>query len=218
METKMPTPEQVNEFWQAVSEMGWGRKADHEKIKVALLAKWSPEKAEEMHDTFDALRNPLYAVCDKVVEGLGDDGFSDLLAHIIGLGKEEYERVLLNPQLAAQRANKYDFTESFSYCLPFKQDYQYLTPSHYDARMEKVAGELKKLAADKHTHPKAAKPMRRVAKALAGAVGNPLGLLEHEAQVKADMKIVKEYANYNEWAVLNIMSDMKTYLAPKKAA
>jgi hypothetical protein len=53
-----------------------------------------------------------------------DDGFSDLLAHIVGLGKEEYCAVLENPKLAFDRANKHDYEESFAYCIPYEEDYR----------------------------------------------------------------------------------------------
>lgn len=55
---------------------------------------------------------------------LGDDSFGDLIAHIIGLGWEEYERVFENPRVMQKRGLDYDFTESFAYCLPDKSNYE----------------------------------------------------------------------------------------------
>jgi hypothetical protein len=112
------------DFWKVVKEIGWGTKTtDSQAVMSALLALYSPKEI----DALDAFRAKGVGKLYKVVEAwekatgqsceLGDDGFSDLLNHIVGLGHAEYKRVLDNPQLAKKRAVKYDFTESFSYCF-----------------------------------------------------------------------------------------------------
>jgi hypothetical protein len=49
--------------------------------------------------------------------GVSDDGFNDLTAHIIGLGQGELKRVLNNPDLAKERADRGAYEENFLYCF-----------------------------------------------------------------------------------------------------
>jgi hypothetical protein len=46
---------------------------------------------------------------------LGDDSFGDLLAHIVGLGRDEFAHVMATPKLAQERAQRGDFAENFMY-------------------------------------------------------------------------------------------------------
>lgn len=57
---------------------------------------------------------------------LPEDDYNDLLDHIIGLGKDEYERTLNNPELAFDRMATNNFVESFYYCVPWRDDYKKL--------------------------------------------------------------------------------------------
>jgi len=141
---KMP----LNDFWKLVAELNWGCKADgpgkttnYKATKKTLMQKLDRAGVESFRNTFDGLRSPLYKALDKAVEGTGDDGFGDLLAHIIGLGKEEYERNLANPKLAQTRVNESRYEESFSYCIPFDEDYEMLAPAHHVERAKHVIKE-----------------------------------------------------------------------------
>jgi hypothetical protein len=214
LDDKKPTTKQINEFWAEVALMGWGTKGNYDAIKLALLQKWTPSKAKQMSNTCRFLRNRLDEKCRKVVKGLGDDGYGDLLSHIIGLGKEEYDRNMAEPKLAAARAYEYEFKECFSYCLPHKDDFKLLDPACYSNRMERVAKELMHRTQDKHLHPGARKPMLEVVRRLVDAVRKPLSLLEFEAEIRGNLEMVYEYdSGFNKWAVLNVVSDMGRYLA-----
>jgi hypothetical protein len=128
-----------SEFWKLTEPYGWGTKTKNYKpIKKDLMSKLSPDKADDLNQTFRALTGRLDKALSKVVEGLGDDGYSDLLAHIVGMGKREYERNLKNPQLANERANKYDFAESFSYAIPHKEDYASLDVKRYTGWAQRI--------------------------------------------------------------------------------
>lgn len=137
-------PEALDEFWAEVAKIGWGTKTtDIRKVKLALLRTWTPEKAARVREVFYALSRHLYRVLDKVVDGVGDDGFDDLRAHIIGLGRKEFERVLKKPTLAQERINRRDYVESFSYCLPHGEDYKTLDPAYYVKWARDICKELK---------------------------------------------------------------------------
>lgn len=130
-------------FWEIVDKVDWkglcaeGRRpyeAGGERM-LELLPTW--EDADAFLDMFSKFRGTLYKAFETWEKdgedwhcnhnprsfGLGDDSFGDLIAHCIGLGREEYTSCLADPERAWKRATNYDFTESFSYCIPFKDAY-----------------------------------------------------------------------------------------------
>jgi len=118
-------------FWKAVSDMGWETNGfDYDKIgkdlETRIWAEYDDQQARVIADgLFTAgmrFHNRLYDVVDKYARKTktymgGDDSFSDLLNHIIGLGQAEYDAVMADPSLAVKRYNEEAYTESFSYCF-----------------------------------------------------------------------------------------------------
>lgn len=105
-----------DEFWKLTEPLGWGTKStDYRVLGVQLLYQVGRDKLDELNQTYTVLRKRLDKAVGKHVDNLGDDGYNDLLAHIIGLGRMVYEHTIAHPELARQRAEEYDFTESFSY-------------------------------------------------------------------------------------------------------
>lgn len=132
-----------SDFWAFIKPFGWGTKTtDYDAIEKAIMRKLSAEEADDLDQTFRRLKGRLYKRIEDWERendrhlGLGDDGFDDLLSHIVGLGKREYDAVMANPELAYERAqarygSKDGFTESFSYALPSSQDYKKLDLGKY---------------------------------------------------------------------------------------
>jgi len=218
----------IQEFWDKVAQIGWGTKTtDYGTIKRDLLKAWTPEKAEKMSDVFGMLSNALYVKCDKVVDGVGDDSFGDLRAHIIGLGREEFNRVMENPKLAQERINKGDYKESFSYCLPYASDYALLDPAKYVERAHYIVSALKEGLGDDRfepVFPKMKELMNVFAPALEGQV---LLILSLEKNALALQKAISKRADWL-WrdqcrsgghfacsaAVANFFNDARRYLEP----
>jgi len=48
-----------------------------------------------------------------------DDSFGDLVSHIIGMGKNEFDAVMLDPSKARIRALSHDYEEGFCYLGQF---------------------------------------------------------------------------------------------------
>lgn len=224
---KMP----LDEFWKVVKELNWGHKSDgpdkttdYTAMKRALMQKFDRAGAERLHNTFDAVRSPLYKALDKEVSGTGDDGFGDLLAHIIGLGKEEYERNLANPKLAQERVNKHRYEESFSYCLPYKDDYEMLTPAHYVDRAQRITVALEDVLKDDRFEPVQAETRRLMAILQPALDGKPLDMLPLEEEAKT---LIKKLDARAEWlmrghggldlsienGIPNLFGDIASYLA-----
>lgn len=149
----------TKEFWQLVNEIDWPGLVDAEAAggpdpcetaKRFLLKRfptWNENK--EFHDIYDGFSNRLYEALDTWSDakftadpnwpgfGLGDDGFGDMISHIIGCGEEVYFATLADPNLAVKRSKKAHqrwgnknsckpsegYVEKFSYCFPWKDDY-----------------------------------------------------------------------------------------------
>lgn len=111
------------EFWKIVDSVGWPTNTDFAKAKLMRQYDQSVmgEFAEMAGKKAAALLNALEAY-EREVDGgeyfLSDDGASDMTMHVVGLGKEVYDKSLANPELLAKRASQSDFEESFLYCIP----------------------------------------------------------------------------------------------------
>ena len=109
-------------FWELVSQLGWGSETtDYRALRRRVGAVSTAEERAGLRSTFRALNEVLKQVIYAWEEqsginvGLGNDGRADLHSHIVGLGLDEYIRVLRDPQLAYHRATRRDFVESFFY-------------------------------------------------------------------------------------------------------
>jgi len=119
-------------FWTIIDQLGWGTKStDSRKLKRWFLANISPAQAEEFRDEFHTRVGRLSRIIQddwEVRTGkqipVSDDSYSDLLAHIIGLGEFETSRVERNPKHAYDRAKAGKYTESFKYVIPSESDYK----------------------------------------------------------------------------------------------
>lgn len=226
------------EFWKIVEMLKWGRpKTDYRRMQKQLMRMWRPEDAKAFRTTMDK----LYGALDKAFSKweneerkrveLGDDGYSDLLHHIIGLGKREYDKVMKDPSLAYDRGQKLKFTESFSYAIPHETDWQRLDVAKYVRWAEEQEEEYR--AAAKSPYGKEmAKDIKTIVDALSAYAKskNVMDFLKTEPAVtkalgrvrkgidKARAEFQKAFDPLeeisNEWAVLNLYSDMKQFLTP----
>lgn len=112
-------------FWDAVAEIGWGTKTtDYKVVERGILENWDNEFIRSFDDMLRELRGELASTVERyenrnnVSCGCGDDGFSDLTHHVVGLGKDAYEAAMKDPRLVVRRGQDYEYTESFSYCIP----------------------------------------------------------------------------------------------------
>lgn len=215
------------EFWRIVDQIGWGTKTtDYKKIKKALMTKFSPEEAEEFSDMKSMFEGKLYQrLKQKTDIWLGGDSGSDFIAHIVGLGKDEYEKVMQHPTYAEERYNRGDFVESFDYAVPFKSDYQYLMADKYIERAKRLLDENYPL--DKESDelnrwrnpirepesPQGQRNMKIVRQALQKlARGDVDGFRRVEQQVRKAAGELEDEIGSNRWAVWNIYTDMSDYM------
>lgn len=117
-----------DQFWDLIEPYGWGTKTtDYKAIQKDLMKKITPEQTEALSTTYGLLRNRLSAAMKKAFKGddwVGGDSYDDLLAHIVGMGRKEYNAVLKKPELGVKRYQEGKYRESFSYALPHKSDFE----------------------------------------------------------------------------------------------
>ena len=112
-----------SEFWQIVEEVDWARDFDYKRISKELKKLYSASQRKEIEKLAekkaDALDKAISGWCDSKGKGVpcGDDSYSDLRYHIIGLGKAKYDAVMRNPQKGYKMADNSEYVESFLYAL-----------------------------------------------------------------------------------------------------
>jgi len=129
-------------FWDFVRRCDWPRDHDYERIKMKMLRSLTKQEVESYRDTKAEFTNKLDTKIGDVVSGVGDDGYSDLLAHIVGSGKELYDAVMDDPSIAQKIVDNYDYHESFSYAFPYEDDWKYLNKEPHIRRAQEAFEEL----------------------------------------------------------------------------
>lgn len=228
MTTPMPMPLPV--FWTVVGALGWTKGANALQVQVQVLKTMTLEQVQSAQVTMVELSNQLdraimaYELYHRHTCGLGDDSFSDLIAHIVGLGEAEYNAALEDPSLAVERAQANNFTESFAYVWPNAQDYarrgnlaEFVTWAERN-RANYMAALGSAVYAPVHADVKlviAAMDMV-LAKDTAGFLASETEVLAAVTKVTsfADRMMAELAAfNTNTWAVKNLYTDVKQAFA-----
>jgi hypothetical protein len=230
------------ECWAIIDEIGWGTKTtDSDAVKKMLMKRLTPEEANaffwhvqlQQGQISHALKQEAPPddddeedewgfpdTYDEKIE-LGGDGFGDLLSHIVGLGKAEVERSVANPQLVVDRAERREFTESFSYVIPHDSDYELTSLSGFKKRIDDNQEEYS-LAKNDYP-PNFHDDFDLILKSLDTLEdGNIDRFLATKEQGIAAAKNISENwkvrtnvhggAVGNEWALINLYTDVEYYL------
>lgn len=120
----------INEsgFWKIIEKLNWS--GDYKETSKYLHKNFSQTQISDIENLVDAKVNQLKKVLDKYQKDVeeipvSDDGYSDLLYHLVGSGKKEYETALKDPSYA--RAICSEAPESFAYVFQTfenKDDYE----------------------------------------------------------------------------------------------
>jgi hypothetical protein len=112
-------------FWQLVGQANWPENG-YDRPKLAYLMNIKAKEGKDLRNILSELWNALDTFVDGRYEGmnLGDDSYSDLMFHIIGLGKAQFYAHLSSYKKIKARANgNYEsdegFEESFGYAIPY---------------------------------------------------------------------------------------------------
>ena len=131
----------ADQFWQIVEKIGWPN-MHYDDARYWFMQNYSKEEAEEFLETFLFYKNRLNKAAG---DSFCCDSWDDTTAHIIGLGKREYDRNIENPRLIFEREQKSDYRESFAYCIPHSDDYAKLTDAGYDLLISETQNELNEI-------------------------------------------------------------------------
>jgi hypothetical protein len=126
------------EFWAIVETANWSKDFDSERICNWMCQTMRWKKIVEFRTIAAKKWMELDRLCgDRNPAGGGDDSHSDLLYHVIGLGKEVYEANLADYMLLAFRGNspygsKEGYKECFVYAIPHQDSYdEFNDPDHF---------------------------------------------------------------------------------------
>lgn len=129
-------------FWDFVRRCDWSSDHDYDRIKYKILHSLTKEEVAVYLDTYSQFTNKLSIKLNNVVSGVSDDGYSDLLAHIVGSGKELYDAVMNDPSIAQKIIDNHEYVENFSYAFPYPEDWKMLDKNHWIKQAEKAIKEI----------------------------------------------------------------------------
>lgn len=107
----------TTDMWDIVAQLGWGTRTTDCEFLGEVLKKLNKKKRTEFITFVAQRRHEIDRKITNVVDVLSDDGFDDLCWHIVGLGKETFDKVMKTPKLAQTMYDNDEYKESFAYCL-----------------------------------------------------------------------------------------------------
>ncbi len=130
-------------FWEIVKNARWTSDHNYERIKYQWMRELSPPQAEGLRRKFNKFQSRLDNKLTDIVHGVGDDSFSDVVAHIIGMGKQAYGAAMKDPSLAQRLIDANEYVENFGYAFPDKDDYNLIEPKYL---IKQATGYLEELS------------------------------------------------------------------------
>ena len=111
-------------MWERISDIGWGvRTVDYKRLRKELSEKYSMKDIKRTKEFAVAKRKELAKILTEFEKSIGvpnyfnvsDDGFWDLTAHIVGLGKHHYDIIIEKPPIARDIVINNMYKENFEY-------------------------------------------------------------------------------------------------------
>lgn len=132
----MRTPKVVMQpGWNEIKSLGWGTwSGDFHKVGDLLWKRYTPNTIGALRQFVGAQAVKLYQRVKEWERNNGrhldigsDDGFNDVVHHVVGMGEDEFNRVMLDPTLLEDRYNAdygspEGYQESFAYCFHSDRD------------------------------------------------------------------------------------------------
>ena len=200
-------------FWKFVGEFNWPKNFnDYDKIKYKFLTDY-PEFAEAFRNMCVSKVSDLYDAVKKWEDDgvnnvdVSDDGLSDLLWHIVGMGKTQFEKHLKTPALIAKRATNSGYKESFCYAVPGLLDLDDLKPQKY---IDWAVKAFKEFSAERTQRVWIDEDEKNGMNDLAYNKAICIRIAQGDFKVtQAERDKTKKHANkYGSWYVSNLVSDL----------
>lgn len=236
MSTETATQMTEERFWAIVEMADWPARQteDSDRGKIFLMSRLDRGEVHQLRGIYESLSNDLWLAVgnhlkstDQVI-GVGDDGYGDLVAHVIGLGRAEYEKAMADPQVVVERGRARKFASNFSYILPWPQDYDNTDVTQYVERAERELGECREVL-DLPVTDAIKDPARRLIALLellakgdweAFLLTEEEGRAAAEALLNAAKPLRSGYGGplTNQWGIWNLYSDVRRWLVDYPAA
>jgi hypothetical protein len=100
-------------------------------LKFKILKTISPENILSFRELFFKHKEDLSERLKYVTKSLDVESKTDLVTHIIGMGKPTYDAVIEMPRIAIDIKTKNKIPECFEYCIPSESDVELLSPEFY---------------------------------------------------------------------------------------
>jgi hypothetical protein len=215
-------------FWEIVESVDWPVE-DTDKAKVEILMNTAPAEVEELRNKMDetaaALRRAFEEEREHMDEDfyVSEDGLDDCVNHIVGLGYETFERELLSPSLIVERYREKDFTESFSYAIPYPTEYDKLGTDFYIYRSDRYVNQYDEIARNEkfsEDYRRKAMFMKETLEDFPQIRGTASYLQRHDMIDENSEDAVLDWMyrteeelsdDINGWPVRNLVSDYRTY-------
>ncbi|MHA2403454.1 MAG: hypothetical protein ACXADH_10730 [Candidatus Kariarchaeaceae archaeon] len=129
-EAKYAIPREKS-FWDFVEHADWTSDHDYRRIE-GILKTFDIQMVKTLNGEYEKAINKLNSLLDDKVRGVSDDGYSDLLSHIVGSGKKVYDAVLKDWGEAQDIIDRREYEEGFQYIWHDYYDQVYLREAKYD--------------------------------------------------------------------------------------
>jgi hypothetical protein len=201
---KQPERASDEEFWKVIEGCDWAKDFDFKRVKKFLISKYRDDVdgLDKFREAYTKKRGKLGKVARNLKLGLGDDSYGDLLAHIIGLGQDEFDKCIDNPKLIEIRARKNAFVESFAYSIPYASDFKCMELSYYKEQAQRIIDDLEGLDC------KAAKDTIKLCGLL--LEGDIEGFLRYEEGLRDNATVLRSDCSLG-WLIENTISDLRLY-------
>lgn len=209
-------------LWDHVETVNWGETHDSDEdtkvTKLKSLMNLSPVEVDKLQRQFDAVKCLLYDALDEADTSdvwIGDDGSSDLVSHVIGLGVDEVKMNLETPDMLVQRHKSCAYMEGFQYTVPFMDDYKYLTPDYHKTRARRVKEYYEEMYDENGEMYN--DEIRSIFRFINGYVTRfNRGISHRDLDAKELREALKEKAEAleditNKWTMLNFLKDYERY-------
>jgi hypothetical protein len=200
-------------YWNMIATINWTERCheDFDVTKRSIMISFKASDLKELtvfvRDRWNELytRINAYEKDNDVICGQdgGDDSFGDMINHVIGMGKETFDIMMANPL----ELDDIDFVESFSYILPYEDDFINLNPEHHTGRAIECIAALQ-LDWEESSNP------------IANEISDRMVLASQEKFIEAVDGFDKAmYTKYHTWngcsqhaRYSNVLSDIKNWM------
>ncbi len=139
-------------MWKYIEQIDWERVSanayNSDSVKRTVMDTYTEKTCNEIRAFAEQRKHDLHVRVEEYETEFGhtgdysgDDGYGDMLWHVVGLGEDKFNEVMDNPNVL----NGMPFVESFGYVLPYEGDYELLTANHHKEKALHGIAELTRI-------------------------------------------------------------------------